>query len=255
MIQFDTELVKIGDIPVRIVHPIRKDRTRCVVFYHGWSSCSELQMTRALVLAAHGYTVLLPDSIFHGSRGMLPDYYSVEVYGTFWETIFRNIDEFSEIGKWLHEHSFSVPWVMGHSMGGLTVIGLAAQYPKGIRGAVSFNGSGDWLLTHLFIQARFGVAEPRDWPVYEEIDKKSPMHCLQELKNVPVFMTNGEADPSIDPRAQAHFAEALSKAGGHGVHITYPGLAHFVTTNMLDDALAWMASQEKEGQEWSQKEY
>lgn len=65
---------------------------------------------------------------------MLPDYYSVEVYGIFWETIFRNIDEFSEIGKWLHEHSFSVPWVMGHSMGGLTVIGLAAQYPNGIRG-------------------------------------------------------------------------------------------------------------------------
>lgn len=123
-------------------------------------------------------------------------------------------------------------------------MGLAARYPGDIRGAVSFNGSGDWLLTHLFIQARFGVAEDRAWPVYDAIAAASPLRHLDALKDVPIFMTNGEADPSIDPRAQAHFAEELDRAGGRGVRVTYPGLAHFVTTNMLDDALSWMEAQE-----------
>lgn len=244
MIQFDIEEARIGEIPVRIVHPFREDKARCAVFYHGWSSSGALQTTRALILAAHGYTVLLPDAVHHGARGTLPDYYAVAAYDVFWETIFQNLEEFPQLEAALTGRGFDRPWVLGHSMGGLTAMGLAAQYSGDIRGAVSFNGSGDWLLTHLFIQARFGVAEDRDWPVYDAIAAASPLRHLDALKDVPIFMTNGEADPSIDPRAQAHFAEELDRAGGRGVRVTYPGLAHFVTTNMLDDALSWMEAQE-----------
>lgn len=53
-------------------------------------------------------------------------------------------------------------------------------------------------------------------------------------------MTNGESDISVDPRAQAHFFETLEAAGGDVTRITYPRLGHFVTTNMLDDALKWL---------------
>lgn len=36
------------------------------------------------------------------------------------------------------------------------------------------------------------------------------------------------------------FFDAFKKAGGAGEKIEYPGLGHFVTTNMMDDAVAWM---------------
>lgn len=240
MIEFPVESISIGDVPVEIIHPFsgRKDKT--VIFYHGWSSSGALQRSRAFILAAHGYTVLLPDAIHHGRRGTLPDYYTVEAYDHFWETVFQNMEEFRSLAGYLEKETYGRPWVMGHSMGGITVMGLSWKYPGQIRGAVSFNGSGDWLLTHLFIEARFGVLIGKDWPLYEKLSGDTPIAHLEELKNVPLLMTNGESDQSIDPRAQAHFAEALAAAGGHGKRVTYPGLAHFVTTNMMDDALRFM---------------
>ena len=87
------------------------------------------------------------------------------------------------------------------------------------------------------------MLEPRDWPLYDAIAAASPLAHLDAVRRVPVFMTNGEADPSIDPRAQAHFADELDRAGGRAVRRTYPRLAHFVTTNMLDDAIAWMEAE------------
>ncbi len=244
MIQFDMELVDLDGIVFRIIHPFIRNKDRCAIFYHGWSSKGELQITRAVILAAHGYTVLLPDAIHHGVRGSLPDYYNVSVYDVFWETIFQNLKEFPYIYEWLGKNGYVRPWVLGHSMGGLTVLGLAAHYADKIRGAVSFNGSGDWMLTHLFIQARFGVLKPKNWPICDIIEEKTPLRYVNQMKEIPIFMTNGEVDASVDPRAQAHFAEELAKADGMGTRVTYPGLAHFVTTNMLDDALFWMEEQE-----------
>ena len=240
MIQFSVEELKIGEIPAYEVRPLHEDRSRAVIFYHGWSSTGALQKTRALMLASYGYTVLCPDAAHHGKRGALSDYYTVPAYSLFWDTVFQNLEEFPQLSRRLRERGFSRPWVMGHSMGGITAMGLASCYGRDLAGAVSFNGSGDWELTHLFIEARFGVVMDRNWPVYDQIVSASPIHHVEEMKDVPIFMTNGEADTSVDPRAQAHFADVLRAAGGRGERITYPGLGHFVTTNMMDDALAFM---------------
>lgn len=240
MIQFSIEPVKIGHIPAYIVHPAKKDPSRAVIFYHGWSSTAALQRTRALILASYGYTVLCADAVHHGKRGAMPDYYTVPAYDFFWDTIFQNMEEFPLLAEQLRGEGYGKPWVMGHSMGGMTAMGLSYRYARDIAGAVSFNGSGDWELTHLFIEARFGVVLRRDWPLYDQISSASPLHHVEDMKEVPLFMTNGEADTSVDPRAQAHFAALLEKAGGQGRRVTYPGLGHFVTTNMMDDAIGFM---------------
>ena len=125
-------------------------------------------------------------------------------------------------------------------MGGMSVLGIAARYPHLVKSVISFNGSGDWLLSHLFMQARFGLSAGRDWPLYDVLEKEQPMSHIEEMKSIHIFMTNGECDISVDPRAQAHFFETLQAAGGHAARITYPRLGHFVTTNMLDDALKWL---------------
>lgn len=125
-------------------------------------------------------------------------------------------------------------------MGGMTVLGIACKYPDKVRGVVSFNGSGDWGLTHLFIQARFGVNVDRNWVLEDVVDARSPVNNLEHLADIPILMTNGESDISIDPRAQAHFYENLMQVNHTSKRITYPLLGQLVTTNMMDDAISWM---------------
>lgn len=241
--QLQIEKVYVGDIPVQIVHPLQ-DEGKAVILYHGWSSRGEYQLTKAGILALYGYTVFIPDAIHHGERQALADYYQVEDYDIFWNTIFQNIEEYPALLDFVKSKGYGKPYIMGHSMGGMTVLGIGAAYPGTMKGIVSFNGSGDWLLTHLFMQARFGVAIVRDWPLYDVLEKKTPLAHVEALKEIPIFLTNGESDASVDPRAQAHFFSVLEQSSTQVSRIVYPGLGHFVTTNMMDDALRWMAETE-----------
>ncbi len=237
--EFETEKMYLGAIPLRAVHPVHESR-RCVIFYHGWSSNAAAQESRAALLAAYGFHVLLPEAVNHGERGALSDYYTPEIYETFWKTIFQNADECAAILAYAESCGFSRPWIVGHSMGGMTTMQIAYRYAKEIAGAVSFNGSGDWTLTHLFMQASYGIDLGRDCPFYDEIASRNPLAHIEKMTGVPILMTNGEADTTIDPRAMTHFAEEFQKRGGRGKRILYPALPHVVTTNMLDDAIRFM---------------
>lgn len=233
----------IGGIPVHRILPEGKGRKIPVFLYHGWSSTALQQHTRGMILAWAGYEVWMPESIHHGSRGKV-DYYAPASYNIFWETIFQNIKEFSVLAEEAQKRGLACPWVMGHSMGGMTVLGIGSSCARRIRGIVSMNGSGSWLLTHLFLQARFGMAVPRSWPLYDTIEARNPSAHTKEMENLPVLLLNGESDPSIDIRAQKNFYEILRKTDRQADMITYPGLGHFVTTNMMDDAARWMDSQD-----------
>ena len=237
--QLKTEKIRVGHIPVTVVHPI-EDTGNPVILYHGWSSQADFQYSKAAIFAVNGYTVYIPEAQSHGERGALDDYYKVEDYPIFWNTIFQNMEEFPLLADCIREDYDEKPFILGHSMGGMSGLGIGSIYGDRLKGIVSFNGSGDWLLTHLFIQARFGLYVPKDWDMYDEIEKKSPINHAEDMKNIPSFMTNGESDISIDPRAQAHFFSVMQQAGGKVTRITYPLLGHFVTTNMLDDAMKWM---------------
>ncbi len=242
--QFHTEKIEHQGIPLYIVHPIQEEG-KAVILYHGWSSRAEYQLTKAGILAMNGYTVFVPDAIHHGERGALQDYYQVEDYDIFWQTIFQNMEEYSQLLAFVKERGYEKPFIMGHSMGGMSVLGIASAYPGTMKGVVSLNGSGDWLLTHLFMQARFGIAVSRDWKLYDLLEQKTPLAHVEEMKNVPMFMTNGDSDTSVDPRAQAHFFDVMKQAGGQVTRFTYPGLGHFVTTNMMDDALKFLVSSQQ----------
>lgn len=239
MLQLHIEKTCCEGIPVRIVHPIR-DEGKALILYHGWSSRGEYQTTKAAVFALHGYTVFVPDAIHHGERDALSDYYRLEDYSIFWETIRQNVREYEALHDFVREKGYGMPTIAGHSMGGMSVLGIAARYPQLVRSVISFNGSGDWILSHLFMQARFGISLGRNWPLYDALEKEQPLSHIEEIRSIPLFMTNGESDISVDPRAQAHFFESLKASGGDVTRITYPRLGHFVTTNMLDDALKWL---------------
>lgn len=239
MLQLKIEKMNFHMIPCHVVYPF-ENTGKSVIFYHGWSSKGELQINRAALLAAHGYTVFIPDAVNHGERQALSNYYTLEGYDIFWKTIFKNAEEFPFLLEMISSKGYHSPFLIGHSMGGFSVLGIASAYGTDIKGAVSFNGSGDWGLSHLFMQARFGVSCGNAWPLSEELTIRNPMNHLQEIKECPLLLSNGESDLSVDPRAQDGFYKALIKEGGKVKKASYSGLGHFVTTNMMDDALAWM---------------
>ena len=70
--------------------------------------------------------------------------------------------------------------------------------------------------------------------------KRSPLYYKERLKGVRLLLLNGESDLSVDPRAQTHFYSVMKNEGVDVNKITYSGLGHFVTTNMMDEAVSWM---------------
>lgn len=245
MDQLSHEKIYVDGIPVYITHPV-EDTGKAVIFYHGWSSGALSQRSRALLFAVSGYTVYTADAVHHGERQPLSDYYTPEVYPLFWDTIEQNMKESDRLIHFVKEQGDRQIFLAGHSMGGMSVLGIAYCHPETLCGVVSFNGSGDWLLTHLFIQARFGVYMGEERPLFSFIRDSSPLSNVGRLISVPLFLTNGDADISIDKRAQIHFAEQVREKDGHVTHTIYPLLGHFVTTNMMNDAIAWMDTVSKE---------
>lgn len=239
MIQLNIEKKVRSAVPYYVVHPLQSNG-EAILFYHGWSSEAKRQIHRAAILALHGYTVYVPDALHHGERGALSDYYQVEAYPLFWKTIFQNMEEFPLLQQEIRQAGFGKPLIMGHSMGALSVLGMAGAYRENIKGVISVNGSGDWLLSHLFMQARFGIDAGRNWPLYEKVENASPIRHVDIFANLPLLLLHGESDVTMDPRADEHFYRVLREKSKTVRQITYPKLGHFVTTNMMEDAIQFM---------------
>ena len=96
MNQLKTEKIDIHGIPVILVHP-PMETGKPAILYHGWSSRAEYQLTKAFILAVNGYTVFIPEALYHGERGALKDFYQKEVYDILFDRIFLNMVLFSFI--------------------------------------------------------------------------------------------------------------------------------------------------------------
>ena len=237
--------ITVDSVPCLFVEP--DDCVRgTVLFYHGWSSAKELQVLRARILAAYGYAVLVPDALYHGERGSI-DYDSKAAYPFFWQAVLANLQEAPQLVSYMQERRFKTPFfVMGHSMGGITALGVLVT-EKAVRGAVSMNGSGWWNES----ERRFRAAHKLDWqPEYTDmiaaIDRVDPYYKVDSLRKKTVLLLSGSADDVVDGAAQAMYADKLRQHHIDCEMITYEGLGHFVTTNMMGDAVQWLDKKIKE---------
>ena len=125
-------------------------------------------------------------------------------------------------------------------MGGITALGVVMA-EEDIAGAVSMNGSGWWNES----DRRFRAAWKISWrPFFAEmigrINRADPYNRPEALRRKSVLLLNGGADDVVDNAAQAMYADRLSSEHIDAEHIVYDGLGHFVTTNMMGDAVAWL---------------
>ncbi len=237
------EPIRIGSIPAIRIFTEAPARG-AVVFYHGWTSTKELQTLRGRILASYGYDVLLPEAVNHGERGVI-DYEGAGAYDAFWQTIFRNVEEAPQILDYMQQWRPGVPLaVMGHSMGGITALGVMAQQPS-YATAVSMNGSGWWDESERRFRSALHLARPDDFTeLLEKLHRYDPYTHVEAVAHRSVLALNGGDDPTVDREAQHLFMEKLARQGNVTCRsIVYPGLGHFVTTNMMADAVHWLDEQ------------
>lgn len=212
-----------------------------VLFYHGWTSTKEYQSVRGHILAAYGYDVLIPESINHGERGTI-EYNNPRAYGEFWQTIFQNLQEapvlLGYIKKWRPEKPLAV---MGHSMGAITAMGVMTHF-KEFRTVVAMNGSGWWDESERRFRAAFHLDKPRSaMALGMQIRAFDPYVYTEKLAGRSVLALNGGDDTVVDNKAQEMYMDKLAADENiESKFMTYEGLGHFVTTNMMGEAVAWL---------------
>lgn len=201
----------LGTIPLLEVVPSeqRNDLLPLVVYYHGWQSSKELNVTQARYLAQQGFRVLLPDAINHGERkqpvSKIPSL-------TFWQSIQTNLFEFSFIIDHFQKSGLvgDVIGVGGTSMGGITTCALLTHHPE-IKAAACLMGSPklaaykDRIVKHAKELNRY---LPQD---YHELLNWIPNYDLslhpETLDGRSLFIWHGKQDLIVPYQDMADFAD------------------------------------------------
>ncbi|MCF6464879.1 alpha/beta fold hydrolase [Clostridium sp. Cult2] len=237
------EKISIEGIPAILFRPKeRKGLIPTIILYHGWSSNKELQRMRGFILSTVGYQVIIPDAVHHGERNPLQNYDIDDGRKYFWDTIFSNLEESKSIIDEIilkYNGDSDRIGVIGNSMGGFTAAGVYTHNPS-IKALVIFNGSCGWENSNEIFKEIFKMT--KDEEIEEKIFQLDPMHNLNLLKDRPILLLHGDSDDLVSIESQRIFYKKIKpvyKYEDRIKFIEYPNLNHFVTTNMMEESIAW----------------
>lgn len=219
------EMSTAGAIPVLWVLPEAEAKDKIIIYYHGWGSDIESSRFRASIWAAAGYAVLVVEEALHGARGSW-DYDDAEKLP---EVVIENMKEFDDILACVRTRFPEKKIVVaGHSMGGMTAMGLLAR--DEVAGALALNGMGDWEI--------LAVANYK-----EAVEAFNPVNKTSEHKDKAICMLNGELDDVVDPRYQKNYYEKIKGEHEGNAPLVFEiieGTSHVVTTNMMAMTLEFL---------------
>lgn len=188
----------LGTLPIMEVvqHEFRNKKMPLIIYYHGWQSSKELNLTQARYLAREGFRVLLPDAMNHGDRkqpvSKIPSL-------TFWQSIQANLFEFEFILDHFRKIGVvgDVIGVGGTSMGGITTCALLTHHPE-IKAAACVMGSPKPVAYKERIKA-FAAKSGRFLPAdYDELVNWIPAYDLslnpETLAGRPLLLWHGTED-------------------------------------------------------------
>lgn len=247
------EEITIGDINALVLRPntTNNKKRKTIIFYHGWSSCKESQRLRAYILASFGYQVIIPDAKHHGSRGSL-DYLNKDVACKyFWDTVLSNIEESSSIIKYaidnLQADKDNIA-VSGNSMGGITSSGVLIKHSY-IKTAVIMNGSCNYRGLNKKFLSRIELNKDLQnelEKLEKTLDLYDPYQNIEKIDNRKILILHGKKDSIVDINPQIEFVKKMKSFSRDNISfIQYERLNHFVTTNMMEEALIWFEDQLK----------
>lgn len=236
---------ELGNIPLLEVVPSkqRNDKLPLIIYYHGWQSAKELNLTQARYLARKGFRVLLPDAVNHGERkqpvSKIPSL-------TFWQSIHSNLFEFGFIVAHFQKIGFvdDVIGVGGTSMGGITTCALLTHHPE-IKAAACLMGSPKLVAYQKRIVKHAGKLNRYLPPDYFELLNWIPDYDLslrpETLDGRPLYIWHGTQDNIVPYHHVAEFAEEQKDVPN--IFFTDEDENHLVKTSTMRDVTTFFVDE------------
>ncbi|WDF04062.1 MULTISPECIES: serine aminopeptidase domain-containing protein [Shouchella] len=240
----------IHTVPMLVVEEEGSDEKPTLFFYHGVTSAKEHNLHIAYTIAKQGFRVILPDALYHGTRGEGTH----DPYHHFWTVVQQSITEFPDLVEGVVER-YAVQedelYIGGTSMGAITSYGLLARY-EWIKKACLFMGAPQY---EEFSKLMFEVAAQRGTHLTEEQKK----HVLDQvriddlskdvsvLKGRQLYIWHGTEDETVPYSFAESFLKQLKDAPDvNNANITFfaeKGADHKITRKAILDASAWFEKQ------------
>lgn len=211
---------------------------KTIFIYHGWGGSIDHYFSLAEKLAQEGYTVVIPEIIYHDSRKPLGNPFEAKKKQEFfWKVITNSIDEFDEFVSLLQIDKKNII-LFGNSMGGFIVTGIYSRQLT-LGGAASINGSGSFLLS----ETLFRKMDNRDNLSIEEekwLKKYDPVE--QSNCESPLLIMHGDSDSIISIDGQNNYYHYLltNKKRENVDFKIYKGINHEFNLEMTSDFIDWL---------------
>ncbi|MFL2100253.1 alpha/beta fold hydrolase [Desemzia sp. FAM 24101] len=235
----------LGNIPLLEVVPTkqRNEKLPLIIYYHGWQSVKELNLTQARYLAREGFRVLLPDAVNHGERKQpISNIPSL----TFFQSIHSNLFEFGFIVDHFRKIGFvdDMIGVGGTSMGGITTCALLTHHPE-IKAAACLMGSPK-LLAYQERIVKHATRLKRHLPEdYFDLLSWIPNYDLslrpETLQGRPLYIWHGTQDQIVPYDHVAEFAEEQKHTPN--IYFTDEEEDHLVKTSTMHDVTIFFVNE------------
>ena len=246
MVKIEHKMIE--TIPSLIVTEGEPSAKPVIVYFHGYTSSKEQNLSQAYYLAREGFTVLLPDSLHHGERTTETDFNKIQF--DFWKIVAENVSDLHTIYEWvkregiMKENRFGLA---GTSMGGISTAAALTQYPwiqaAGIMmGSAKAQEMANYLIEEIKQQ---GVKLPfSEDEIQQQLDSLQPLDLSQHLEQLngrPLFVWHGSEDKVVPFNHSASFVEMLTdKYPDYPVkYVTEKGRDHKVSREAMIQLSDW----------------
>lgn len=240
----DRQLVTYADIPCYVLAETGCVPRAEIFLYHGWGSNAEKQCFRGALLAGFGYRVIVPEISGHGMRGTL-DYDGPEAVLDFLKVLRQSIDECIRLADavFMPDHPH---FLIGHSLGGMIVLGALAVLRDKVQGVAAMNSSAAWGDALATLQGVFAAGEdvastlclPEAQALRMQLAPFDPACWQADGITTPVLLTNGSLDKTLPATLNAGFLAQHNLPQVRQVVIDDAG--HVVTDSALREVVAFI---------------
>jgi predicted dienelactone hydrolase len=216
-----TETRQIAGLDVAIWKPNQRGRAPLLAFSHGFKGCNIQSTYFMQAFADAGYIVVAPNHEDAGcdragGRGGRPeerfgqaDNWSEETYRERGNDIRRLLDAMRRDSRWSSQVDWSRVGLVGHSLGGYTVLGLAG-------------GWGSWRLPNIKAVLAWS-------PYCEPYAVKGDLDGIR----VPVMYQGGTRDIGVTPFVRRS-GGCFEKTASPAIFVEFQGAGHFAWTDLQD---------------------
>lgn len=222
-----------------------------LIYYHGFGSGKENNLTIAYLLAEKGYRVILPDCHYHGERHN--NITNNDRQLAFWDIVIQSIKELDQIKLYLDAENLLIDnriGVAGTSMGGMVTAGALVVYPWiNLGGLLMSTGKltsfAQGLISHYNDQNEQKISDDEANRVLTQLQQYDLYNHIDMLNDRPLFLWHGDDDVVVPPAHASQLVEKIeetNQAVGKVKFITEENRGHHLSRFAINEATNYIST-------------